>query len=62
MKIEYSLLVLVFALGYALLKKFVPDIPLDEGMFATFVLYVLAKLGVDVVGAPVKSFLARFKK
>jgi hypothetical protein len=58
MVIEYTLLTLVLALVYGLVTKFLPDFPLSQEVFYTFVIYVLAKLGVGVVGAPVRAFLS----
>jgi hypothetical protein len=58
MTVEYTLLTLVLALVYGLVTKFLPDFPLNQDVFYTFMIYVLAKLGVGVVGAPVRAFLA----
>jgi hypothetical protein len=59
MVIEYSLVALVMALVYGLIKNFLPDFPIDSPTFYTFVIYVLVKLGVEIVGQPVRSFLMR---
>ena len=58
MVVEYTLLTLVLALVYGLVTKFLPDFPLSQELFYTLIVYVLAKLGVAVVGAPVRAFLA----
>jgi uncharacterized membrane protein YadS len=59
MKIEYSLLSLALALVYGILVKFFPDFPLSPEVLLSFLVYVLLKLGVEVIGAPVRGFLAR---
>ena len=61
MKIEYSILVLALALVYGLIKQFLPDFPISLDVLSAFIVYVLLKLGVEVVGQPVRNFLARFK-
>jgi hypothetical protein len=61
MKVEYSILSLALALAYALLKQALPDFPIDEQTVGAFLLYVLLKLGVEVVNPPVRNLLARFK-
>lgn len=59
MVIEYTLLALLMALVYGLITKFLPDFPISQELFYTLIVYVLVKLGVSVVGAPVRKFLAR---
>lgn len=59
MKIEYSLLSLALALVYGIITKFYPDFPISPEILLTFLVYVLVKLGVEVVGAPVRAFLAK---
>lgn len=59
MVVEYSLVVLGLGLAYGLLKTFAPDFPLSEETFNIFMLYVLAKLGVEVVGQKVRTFLTK---
>lgn len=61
MKIQYSLLVLLLALIYGVIRQFLPDFPISEEVLLSFVVYVLLKLGVDVINAPVRRFLARFQ-
>jgi hypothetical protein len=61
MKIEYSILALALALVYGILINFLPDFPIDPETLLAFIVYVLVKLGVEVVGAPARRFLARFK-
>ena len=57
MKLEYSLLALFIALIYGIIKQFFPDFPVPEEYLLLFLAYVLAKLGVEIVGAPVRAFL-----
>ena len=59
MKIEYSILALVMALVYGILIKFFPDFPINPETLLTLLVYVLLKLGVVIIGAPVRTFLAR---
>ena len=62
MKVEYSLIALALAFVYALLLTVLPDFPLDEQTVLALLIYVLAKLGVEVTAAPVRRMLARFQK
>jgi hypothetical protein len=62
LKVEYSILSLALALAYGLLTQVLPDFPLDEQTLGTFLLYVLLKLGVEIVNPPVRAFFARFLK
>jgi hypothetical protein len=61
-KVEYTILTAVLALAYLLIKKFAPDAPISPDVLLTFALYVLAKLGVEVIGKPAlrKLFPNRF--
>jgi len=52
-KIEYTILAAFVALLYAILKFAFPDFPGTEQALIALFLYVLAKLGVEVVGKPV---------
>jgi uncharacterized membrane protein YadS len=61
MNVEYSLLGLALALVYGIITKFFPDFPISPEILLTFVVYVLLKLGVNVIGAPVRKFLSRGK-
>jgi hypothetical protein len=54
-KIEYTLLSLFIALVYGIVKKFLPDFPISPDVLLTFLVYVLLKLGVEVIGNPVRS-------
>lgn len=59
MKVEYGLLVLALALVYGLIKQFLPDFPISEEVLLSFVVYVLLKLGVEIVNQPVRAFLKK---
>ena len=52
MKIEYSILAALIGLLYVVLIKFFPDFPFSPDVLMTFLLYVLLKLGVEVIGKP----------
>jgi len=63
MKVEYSILALAMALVYGILTKFFPDFPVNPDVLLTLLVYVLLKLGVEVVGAPAfRKLQARFAK
>ena len=62
MKIEYSLVILIVGLLYALVKQFLPDLPVSDVVFQTVLLYLLAKLGVIIVGSPAASIRKMFGK
>jgi len=59
MKIEYSILAAVLGAAYLILKNWLPDFPVDEGVLLAFVVYVLGKLGVEVVGQQIRKFFNR---
>jgi hypothetical protein len=46
-------------LVYGILVKFFPDFPLNPETLLALLVYVLLKLGVEVIGAPIRSFLTR---
>lgn len=59
MKLEYSLYVLIYPLLYALLMQVAPDFPgvFSADVFSALLSYVLTKLGVEIVGSPLRGFL-----
>lgn len=65
MKIEYTILAALIALVYAIITAFLPDFPISTELLLAFLVYVLLKLGVVVVGVPAVnkylSLLARRK-
>lgn len=58
MKLEKSIFVLLFPLLYALLRQFVPSLPLelDSVVFEALFAWALAQLGVVIVEPQVRSF------
>lgn len=59
MKLDYSLFVLIYPLLFALLKQVAPDFPdlFSVDVFQAVFTYALTKLGVEIIGAPVRKFL-----
>ena len=62
MKLEYSLLAVLMAAVYGLVTYFFPDFPLSQEVFYALIIYVLVKLGVEIVGQPIRRAFARFFK
>lgn len=60
LSINYALLVALLTVVYIVIRQFLPDFPIDEGTLMVFILYVLAKLGVEVTGQPVASAIRKF--
>jgi hypothetical protein len=61
-KIEYSILAALLALIYALIKNYLPDFPINPDMLMTLIIYVLLKLGVEVIGKPILSLALRVRE
>ena len=63
-RIEYSILAAFVALLYAVIKIAFPDFPGTEQALVALFLYVLAKLGVEVVGKPalLRLFPSKFRR
>lgn len=61
MKLNYSLFALIYPLLFSLLQSIAPDLPpvFDVGVFSAVFAYVLTKLGVEIVGAPVRALLVK---
>lgn len=59
MVVEYTLISLLLGALYGLVKYLVPDFPIDLPTLLAFVVWALVRLGVEVVGAPVRGFLTR---
>lgn len=59
MVLDYTLLAVVFVGLYNLVVYFLPDFPLGSEVTFNLLLYILSKLGVDVVGQPIREFLHR---
>ena len=62
MKIEYSILAALLGAAYLILKNYLPDFPVDENIILAFFVYVLGKLGVEVVGQPLRGLFNRLFK
>lgn len=62
MKLDYTLYALIYPLLFALLTQLVPDLPgqFSSVVFEALFSYILTKLGVEIVGAPIRAaFVAR---
>lgn len=59
MKIEYTILALFVGLMFAVVRQYLPDFPLADDVLLGLFVYVLGKLGVEVVGKPVRAFLVK---
>ncbi len=57
MKIKLGLLALALGLVYALVLEVFPDFPVSQEVLLALLVYVLGKLGVEVVEARVAKFL-----
>jgi hypothetical protein len=62
MKVEYAI-VMAFVGGlYLVLKQFVPDFPVSDQVFYAVILWLLAKIGVEVANQPaaaIRNFFAK---
>lgn len=52
MKVEYGLVLAVIGALYLAVKQWLPDFPVSDEVFQVVILWLLAKLGVAVAGAP----------
>jgi hypothetical protein len=59
MKLSLTLLTLAVGLVYGIIIQFFPDFPIDEGTLLAFVIYVLLKLGVEIVEPALRAWLVR---
>jgi hypothetical protein len=57
MKLDYALLALLMGAVYGLIKLFLPDFPLSQDVFFVLIIYVLVKLGVEIIGQPIRRGL-----
>jgi len=62
MKVEYVIVTAVVAAIYLIVKQFLPDFPVTDQVFLTVILYLLSKLGVEVVGKPADALRKFFGK
>lgn len=59
MVLPYSVVLALAILLQQLALAFVPDLALGAEVFAVIVGYILAQLGIEVVGAPLAFYLVR---
>ena len=59
MKLSLTLVALAVGLVYGLLVNFFPDFPITQEVLLGIVIYVLLKLGVEIVEPVVRAFLVR---
>ena len=59
MVVEYTVLTLILGAVYGLVKFMFPEFPVDLETILAFIIWAGAQLGVEVVGQPVREFLAR---
>jgi hypothetical protein len=62
MTIEYVLVTAIVSALYLLVKNYLPDFPVSDVVFQTVILYLLAKIGVTVVGSPAAAIRRMFGK
>lgn len=55
MTIEFTIVAIAISLIYALITKFLPDFPVAPEVFQVVILYLLAKIGIEVVGKPLAN-------
>lgn len=63
-KVEYTILAALVALVIAIVKAALPDAPVTADALMALLLYVLAKLGVEVIGKPLllRLFPSKFRR
>lgn len=59
MKLEYTIAVIAIGLIYAVITKFLPDFPVSPEVFQVIILYLLVKLGIEIVGKPLAARIRR---
>lgn len=62
MSIEYTIVAAVVSAAYLIVKQYLPDFPVSDVVFQTVILYLLAKIGVTVVGKPAEAIRKFFAK
>lgn len=62
MTIEYVLVTAIIGALYLAVKQWLPDFPVSDVVFQTIILYLLAKIGVTVVGKPAEAVRRFFAK
>jgi cation transporter-like permease len=59
MKLSLTLIALAVGLAYGIVVQYFPDFPVSQDVLLAFVVYVLIKLGVEIVEPAVRAFLVR---
>jgi hypothetical protein len=62
MSVEYAIVAAVVGALYLIVKQLLPDFPVSDVVFQTVILYLLAKIGVNVVNGPaaaIRNFFAK---
>ena len=62
MSIDYILVTAIIGALYLAVKQWLPDFPVSDVVFQTIILYLLAKIGVIVVGKPAAYIRNLFAK
>lgn len=62
MKIEYAIVTAVVGALYLVVKQWLPDFPVSDVVFQVVILWLLAKLGIEVVGKPAEALRKLFSK
>lgn len=62
MKVDYVLAVAVLGALYLAVKQFLPDFPISDAVFQTVGLWLVMKLGIEVVGTPAATIRKFFGK
>lgn len=60
--VEYVIVTAVVSAAYLIVKQYLPDFPVSDVVFQTIILYLLAKVGVNVVGKPAEFLRGLFSK
>lgn len=55
--IDYGIVLVVMTFLYGMITHFWPDFPLSAELFYSFVLYLIGKTGVVVIGKPVEKLV-----
>ena len=59
MKLSLTLVALAVGLVYGIIVQYFPDFPVSLEVLLGFVVYVLVKLGVEIVEPAVRAYLVR---
>jgi hypothetical protein len=58
--VEYVIVTAVVSALYLIVKQWLPDFPVSDVVFQTVILYLLAKVGINVVGKPAEAIRKLF--